>query len=164
MNTDIYRAPKTITNYHDSHIKIVHPSFPQEKVKPLKKKHPIEKMFNVIKRHIKERVNIEHISKELTYVFICLSLFIFVGNDGVNIKNSSLYSIILYSPMFAAIYLMAKASFKSMLIGILCLFFGVYLNSHFKDFSWLLFINKEHLPYLTGLGVIFTSFSLIKSD
>lgn len=163
MNNNVYNAPKTIRDFQDSQVKIVHPTFPQEKEQKISKRNPIEKAFSAIKLHLLDKLNIDDISKELTYIAICLSLFVFAGNGGVEIKNDSLFLVVLYTPLFAAIYIMAKASFKSILIGAICLVSGFYLNGHLQDFFWLMFIQKDQLNILTGLGIIFTSFSLIKS-
>lgn len=163
MNNNVYNAPKTIRDFQDSQVKIIHPAFPQEKGQKRRKTNPIEKAFAAIRSHLLDKLNIDDISKELTYIAICLSLFIFAGNGGVEIKNDSLFLVVLYAPLFAAICIMAKASFKSMLIGVICLISGFYLNRHLQDFTWLMFIQKDQLNILTGLGIIFTSFSLIKS-
>ncbi|WP_019218371.1 hypothetical protein [Legionella tunisiensis] len=102
--------------------------------------------------HVKEKLAIDSVVKELSFAFVALATYVFMQNTGriVSLKGfGSLIGIVL---LCALAYNLFKASFKSLAPGVVCLVGGLVLlatNLHQQFFT---FLTKDSIEYIIGAG------------
>ena len=105
----------------------------------------------------------ELIAKELSFFAICFAIFMFVGNDGSLTENKVFNYYVLYVPVFIAGYQLLRASFVSMLPGLICIsmaLFMKYLGVHIENLN---FIDPKGIGYLLGVGFLILPLSFFRS-
>lgn len=100
------------------------------------------------------------IGKEIAFFFICLSIFLMLGNDYLDVDESEAGELLLYIPIIIGLFLLLKASLWSMLPGFICISISLFLHYFQTNFHYLYFISPRDIHYLFifGLGVLPLSF------
>lgn len=105
----------------------------------------------------------ELIAKEIAFFLICLGVLMYVGNAGTITPNKGLDSIALYASIFTGSYQLFKASFVSMIPGLLCISTAVFLKYFGANISYFQFIDHEAIGYILCAGLSILPLSFFRS-
>ncbi len=114
--------------------------------------------------YVLERLSIDAVIKELTFASVALLTYLFMQHSGRITSLKGFGYLIGFVLVSAVVYNLYKASFKSLMPGLLCLVGGLFLlasNIHQQFFK---FLSNDSIEYIIGMGALFIAFSLFKTS
>ena len=119
--------------------------------------------FNHIREALEFRLLPELIARELTFFFICFGICMYVGFTEKLTNHEAFNYYVLVLPAFVAIFQLVKASFVSMIPGLICLIFGFFMKYFGVHMTQLSFIEPQAIGYFIGLGFLILPLSFFRS-
>ena len=138
--------------------------YPLLEAKPKKGIFKTPGIFESAKAYLLEKISIDSVIRELTCASVALGIYLFMQSPGRLKALLGFVAFIGLTLIFATVYNLFKASFKSLTPGLICLVGGlVLLNTkmHLPYYKW---VTTEYLNYIVGLGAFFMALSLLQSE
>ncbi|MBX9703485.1 MAG: hypothetical protein K2X39_04970 [Silvanigrellaceae bacterium] len=148
------------------------PSLEKREYHPIDRSGGIEKrsflkaelLFDSAVSHLKERLSIDAVIKELSFSIVALVTYVFMQNSGRIDSLKGLGSLIGLVLIAALVYNLFKASTKSLTPGVVCLVGGLVLLSTNIHQEYFKFLSNQSIEYIIGVGALFIGMALFKSE